>query len=84
MEEQECLLRRLNVCDGESIPTLRWAVTERCYCARMKTADDQGDGAAVRELRWHRARAVARASELERRADTGRRLFGRQGDVEPF
>lgn len=68
MNHSKCVLRTLNVCDGESLPTTRWAGTERCYCARIQAIIDQDVGADVSELRWHRARAVARASELERRA----------------
>lgn len=74
-EEHSCLLRRLNICRTTFVLTLAPGVTEPCYCETLALASSQGDERRASQINTQRARAVANAGEIERRAQQRQRLL---------
>jgi hypothetical protein len=82
VELPECLLRRLNICDGQAViaDPLRPHRSDRCYC--LDLGDPGLSEEYARELRWLRARAVARSPRLQGALDRRQSRTGRLGGLE--
>lgn len=74
MDEQECLLRRLNICATSGVVLHVSAPLEPCYCAEMEQAARLGVGEVWSDLNWRRARAVAQRQTLQRTAELRHKL----------
>nr|CRY97303.1 hypothetical protein [uncultured prokaryote] len=80
MQLPECLLRRLTICDGQAVvyDPLRPHKTAICYCALI--AEGWGNAELLEQLRWARARTVARAQPIQRAMEHRQRLVRDQAD----
>jgi hypothetical protein len=64
-QDQQCRLRRLSLCDGQSVvsDSLHAGGRPDCYCEALTSG--RVDPVSSSELRWLRARDVARSSKLQ-------------------
>ena len=61
-----CLLAQAHLCADGVVVTSQPRITHECYCDRLRGSElDEGQAS---ELKWQRARAVARRRALERSA----------------
>lgn len=66
-EEHSCLLRRLNLCDGQRVRDVPpRPASEACWCSIVGAADESGQTILASVARTERARSVARSAETQR------------------